>query len=289
MRPSAIPFRQWRLRWFAPVAFLLLAEMMGPSVPAQSRSVRIVDRIAAVVNGDVITESDIRWYLALDPELASRPEPLDKEVRALQQLIDQRLLHQEAEKLPTIEISPAQVEDYLAKLIARFPSESVFRQRIEGAGLDTDMLREIARHRLEILRFIDFRFRSFVFVSDQEIQSAYQQKVIAVARARGEEPPPLESVRGLLEKIISDEKVTSELIGWLDDARRAAEIILHEPYRSMRQLQEGSPEGSLLSSAIAGTGQSPRRSVFAAGAQRMRRTGRGEDKSTRSIQPLVLQ
>ncbi len=206
---------------------------MAPDVPGQSKSGRIVERIAAVVNGHVITDSDIRWFLALDPDLVGQPGPPDQEARALGQLIDQQLLDEEAEKLPTIEISAAEITAYVTRLIARFPSEALFRRRIEAAGLDAETLREIVRHRLEILRFIDFRFRSFVFVSDAEIQSAYEQKVVALARSRGEEPPPLDQVRGLLERIISDEKVMSELIAWLDEARRTAEIIIHEPYRSL--------------------------------------------------------
>lgn len=233
MRRSATPFRRPLCAGIVLAVSLLWAGEPTQSIVAGPQSVRLVDRIAAIVNGDVISESDIRWYLALDPDLADHPGPPDREVRALHQLIDQRLLDQEAEKLPAIEISAAEVQEYLTDLIARFPSESVFRRRIEEAGLDADTLREIARHRLEILRFIDFRFRSFVFVSDQEIQSAYQQKVVAVARARGQEPPALEQVRGVLEKIISDEKVTSELIAWLDEARRTAEIIVHPPYRAM--------------------------------------------------------
>lgn len=238
MRRSATHFKWSLCGGIVLVGSLLCAGQPTPPVRVGSQTFWLVDRIAAVVNGDVISESDIRWYLALDPELADHPGPPDRDVRALQQLIDQRLLDQEAEKLPAIEISDADVQDYLRQLIARFPSESVFRRRIEEAGLDSETLREIARHRLEILRFIDFRFRSFVFVSDQEIQSAYQQKVVAVARARGQEPPALEQVRTLLEKIISDEKVTSELIAWLDEARRTAEIIVHEPYRSMLTQRE---------------------------------------------------
>lgn len=198
-----------------------------------NRNQRVVlDRMAATVNGDLITESDIKWYIALDPEAGEGPAAEQIQWRALQQLIDQKLLDQEAEKLPTIEISPADVEKGLADLIARFPSESAFRQRVEAAGLDAETLRAMIKHRLEILRYIDFRFRSFVFVSDIEIQSYYEQRVVPVAKARGEQAPSLEQVRPLVEKIISDEKVKSEMIAWLDDQRQKAELTIFEPYRS---------------------------------------------------------
>ncbi|GBC77370.1 Chaperone SurA [bacterium HR08] len=192
----------------------------------------LLDRIAAVVNGRVITESDIRWYLALDPETPEGEYSEEVKSRALHQLIDQMLLYQEAEKLPTIAITEEEIERYLTELRARFSSERAFAQRLAAVGLDETTLRAIARHRVEILRFIDFRFRAFVFVSEPEVQWYYENRVIPEARRRGTTPPPLEQVRPLIEQILRNEKVKSEMIAWLDEARRTAEIILYPPYRS---------------------------------------------------------
>jgi hypothetical protein len=224
--PSARPMP---VRVLARVGILAGALALGASGFAQAL---LLDRIAAVVNGQVITESDIRWYLALDPEAPEGDLSESMKSRALHQLIDQTLLRQEAEKLPTLTITEQEVERYLAELRARFPSELAFHRRLAAAGLDEETLRTIARHRVEILRFIDFRFRSFVFVSEQEIQWYYEHRVVSDAQRRGITPPPLDQVRSLIERILRDEKVTSEMIAWLDDARRTAEIILYPPYRS---------------------------------------------------------
>ncbi len=193
----------------------------------------LIDRIAAVVNGTVITESDILWYLALDPETPEGTFSEDVRARALRQLIDQALLHQEAEKLPALPVAEPEIESYLAQLRARFPSESAFRRRLAAVGLDEQTLREIARHRVEILRFIDFRFRSFVFVSEQEVQWYYETHVLPEAQRRGTPPPPLGDVRSLIERILRDEKMKAEMIAWLEEARRRAEILLYPPYRSL--------------------------------------------------------
>ncbi len=206
--------------------------LLALSSPALAQTV-LVDRIAAVVTDTVITESDILWYLALDPETPDGAFSEETRARALQQLIDQTLLHQEAKRLPALTIAESEIENYLAQLRARFPSESVFRRRLAAVGLDERTLREIARHRVEILRFIDFRFRSFVFVSEQEVQWYYETHVAREARRRGTAPPPLEDVRGLIERILRDEKTKAEMIAWLDEARRRAEIVLYPPYRSL--------------------------------------------------------
>jgi len=224
-----------RLPWPALLARFLRGALVGLlalSSPALAQTI-LVDRIAAVVNGTVITESDILWYLALDPETPDGTFSEEVRARALQQLIDQTLLRHEAEKLPALTIAESEIENYLAQLRARFPSESAFRRRVAAVGLDERTLREIARHRVEILRFIDFRFRSFVFVSEQEVQWYYQSHVVSEAQRRGTAPPPLEDVRSLIERILRDEKTKAEMIAWLDEARRRAEIVLYPPYRSL--------------------------------------------------------
>ncbi|GBC81242.1 Chaperone SurA [bacterium HR10] len=228
--------------WSGPALRYIVWVSMGALASSVFAQTILLDRIAAVVNGRVITESDIRWYLALDPETPEGESSEEVKSRALHQLIDQMLLHQEAEKLPTIAITEEEIERYLTELRARFPSERAFARRLAAAGLDETTLRAIARHRVEILRFIDFRFRAFVFVSEPEVQWYYENRVIPEARRRGMAPPPLEQVRPLIEQILRNEKVKSEMIAWLDEARRTAEIILYPPYRSPAASSPSSPK-----------------------------------------------
>lgn len=227
------------------LALALWAFTLSTLVMAQAV---LLDRIAAVVNGTVITESEIRWYLALDPEVPEGDFSEDLRTRALHQLIDQALLHQEAQKLPTLEISESEIQRYLAELRARFSSESVFRRRLASVGLDDETLRAIARRRLEILRFIDFRFRAFVFVSEQEVQWYYEHRVLPDAQRRHLPPPSLDEARPLIQQILRNEKVSAEMISWLDQARRTAEIILYPPYRpaSASDHSAGSSHDSMI-------------------------------------------
>src|SRR5262245_29262212 len=84
-----------------PTAFCLLLSLASP-VHAQ----KVVDKMVATVNAgvqtDLITYSDLMWQLALQPD-----SPIDNPSStslnsALRLLIDQRLILQEAEKLPSI-------------------------------------------------------------------------------------------------------------------------------------------------------------------------------------------
>jgi len=129
-----------------------------------------IDRLVAVVNETPITESDLLWFLALDAEAPAGSFSDEMKRSALRQFIDQELLYQEAEKLPSIEVKPEEINQYISELIHRFPSESTFRRRLDAVGLDQTTLQQIVQRRLVILQFMEFRFRAFVFVTDPEIQ-----------------------------------------------------------------------------------------------------------------------
>lgn len=202
----------------------VVAPAPPPSAAHTAQSV-VIDRLVAVVNDAPITESDLLWFLALDAEVPAGSFTDDLKRRALRQLIDQELLYQEAEKLPSIEVKPDDVDRYISELSRRFPSASAFRRRLDEVELDATTLHQIVRRRLVILQFIEFRFRAFVFVTDQEIQSYYESRLLPLARERGQKPPPLESIKDLIEKTLIEDRVESELSQWFEEARRQADIV----------------------------------------------------------------
>ncbi|MCS6804041.1 MAG: SurA N-terminal domain-containing protein [Acidobacteriota bacterium] len=189
-------------------------------------SVILVDRLVALVNGEPITESDLLWLMALDPQQPEGTFTNRAKRLRLEQAIDQQLLYQEAQKLPAIDVRPEDISRFIAELVRQFPSESVFRRRLEAVGLDGPALQQRVRQQLIILQFIEFRFRSFVLVSDAEIQTYYQSRVARLLQERGETPPPLdEKLRSVIEQTIVEDKVQSDLNDWFEEARLRAEIV----------------------------------------------------------------
>ena len=76
---------------------------------------QVVDKMVATVNAgvrtDLITYSDLLWQLALQPgTVLDNPTSQDLNF-ALSRLIDQRLILQEAEKLPTIVPTQKEIND----------------------------------------------------------------------------------------------------------------------------------------------------------------------------------
>jgi peptidyl-prolyl cis-trans isomerase SurA len=180
---------------------LLLTILLVPVAVGQARQAtgsEVVDKMIATVNGSLITYSDLLWQLALQPDTPLDTPRVEDLSRSLNLLIDQRLILQEAAKLPTIAPNHAEVETALADLLRHVPSQADFQQRVRRVGLTAEQLREIVRQRVEIEKYLDFRFRSFTVVSPQEVADYYHDVYVPRfrQRTRGHIVPKLEAARG---------------------------------------------------------------------------------------------
>jgi parvulin-like peptidyl-prolyl isomerase len=196
---------------------------------------KVVDKMVATVNAgvrtDLITYSDLIWQLALQPNtLLDNPNSADLN-RAMRLLIDQRLILQEAEKIPTIVPTQKEVSDARDELARNFTSPLEFQQRLQRVGLTSEKLDEIVEQRLKMEKYLDFRFRNFVVISQKEIADYYREVYTPRLQARfpGRIVPPLEQVRGEIEKTLMEAKIESDTDAFLDAARERAEIVMLNP------------------------------------------------------------
>ncbi|MEW6207622.1 MAG: hypothetical protein AB1631_04595 [Acidobacteriota bacterium] len=205
------------------VCLLLLATF---AIQTSAQNQKTIDQILVVVNDEIITRTDLLWNLALDPNAPSLAGPVSSDLlkQMLEVLIDQRLVYQEAAKIPS-EVSQDEIEKMRNELIKKFPSETAFRQRAESVGLTSARIDELIRERVLIERFVEFRFRSFVFVSENEIQKYYDEQLAPRVREGGQIPPPAEQVRDQINELLKREKFDQELDRWLKEARQRSDII----------------------------------------------------------------
>lgn len=204
-------------------------------LPEEVRAQQVVDKMVATVSAGVKTElitySDLVWQLALQPDT-----PLDNPTsadlnRALRLLIDQRLILQEAEKLPTINPTAKEISDARDELAKNFSSVSDFQQRLMRVGLTSVKLDEIIEQRLKMEKYLDFRFRSFVVISQAEIADYYKDVLIPRLKVRspGRVIPTLDEAKSEIERTLIEAKIESDTDAFLDTARERAEIVMLNP------------------------------------------------------------
>ena len=196
----------------------------------------IVDKtIATVSDGtskpELITYSDLLWQLALEPDTPLSPPTSEDLNRALQTLIDLRLFALEAERLPSAEPNRDEIKAQIKRIVDNFKSEAEFQRRLRLVGFDSiddDNFQRMMSQRVAIEKYIEFRFRSFVIVTIEEEKKYYREVYTPDFRRRnpGLLLPDFEQVRVQINKIVTEEKIEQDILKFLDDAKRRAEIIL---------------------------------------------------------------
>ncbi len=216
------------------VAAVTLTLLTVVSVTGQTRENGrgvVVDKMVATVNGALITYSNLVWQLALQPDTPlDRPRREDLQ-RAFERVIDQRLIFLEAHKLPHITPKSEEVEKEIAELVRRFPSQAEFQRRISQVGLTAEKLREIIEERVEIEKYLDFRFRSLIVITPKEIADYYRD--VYLPRMKQQTPgrivPTQEEARSEIERTLTESKIASDMTRFLDAERDRAEIVILNP------------------------------------------------------------
>ncbi|MBI4851701.1 MAG: SurA N-terminal domain-containing protein [Acidobacteria bacterium] len=192
---------------------------------AKAQSI-VVDQLIATVNGDAITKSDLVWALVLNPKTKQTDLTLNLPI-VLEQVIDQRLLLSEANRLPNLDPTQIEISKTIAEVVKKFPSEALFYQRLEEVGLTGEILQKIFRERLLILKYVDFRFRAFAIITENEIQAYYEENVKSKLLTQNINPSdkPSDEERKLIEAILVEERVNIQIEQFLDSARQQADIV----------------------------------------------------------------
>ncbi len=186
--------------------FLLTALLApGPGLAGEEAlrpRVSTLERVLAVVDERPLLLSDVR-ALQTVRGLAEGP--------ALEAAIDERLMYLEASRLPQADVSPEDEERAFALLLETRPA-------LRGSVPEPD-LRRLLRRQLAVLKYVEFRFRPQVRVSDDEVRKAWEE-----AQSGSPEGPALEdeqeAIRARLERRALDERIEA----WVTSLRNRADV-----------------------------------------------------------------
>ena len=196
----------------------------------------IVDKTVATVDDGVgkpelITYSDLLWQLALQPNISITPPSSEDLNRALQLLINQRLIAIESERLPQDPPNDAEIDAEIKRVLELFPSTAEFEKRLRIVGFDSvkdDNFVRMMAQRVRIEKYLDFRFRSFVVITPEDETKYYREVFTPDFRKRfpGLLVPTLNEKRAEIDRFLTEEKVARSIETFLDEAKRRAEVVV---------------------------------------------------------------
>jgi hypothetical protein len=174
---------------------------LAPPALAQQvpSSVTTIERIVAVVDG--------RPLLLSDERAMERVRGLS-EPAALEAVIDERLMYLEASRLPQAAVLAEEEQRSAQELLERRPS---LRDSVSAEDL-----RRIVRRQIAILKYVEFRFRPQLRVSDQDVRAAFEADP-----AQGDSwEAAKQGIRERLERRALDERVEN----WVRELRARADV-----------------------------------------------------------------
>jgi hypothetical protein len=187
----------------------------------------IIDRIAIIVNNQIIKDSDIERDLRVVDFLNREKLVLDPTARksAANRLIDQVLIRREIQvgEYPTPSQSDA---DKLFQQIVkdRFANHAALIKALASYGLTEDQLKQYLLWQLTVLRFIDQRFRPAVLVTDQDIEQYYNEHRSQFRKTGTAQPKSLDEARSEIQQAIAGERMNKLFYAWLAARRKSANI-----------------------------------------------------------------
>lgn len=187
----------------------------------------IIDRIAIVVNNQIIKDSDIQRDLRAVDFLNQEKLVVDPATRrtAANRLIDQVLIRREIQVGEYQTPSQSDADKLFAQLDKdRFANQEALTKGLSQYGLREDELKQYLLWQLTVLRFVDQRFRPAVLVTDQDVEQYYNEHTSQFKKAGTAQPKSLDEARAEIQQSISGERMNKLFYAWLDARRKAATI-----------------------------------------------------------------
>jgi hypothetical protein len=224
------------------LVFALLAGRMSPAQAANAKGPDTgaevtLDRVAAIVNGELILESDLESeerLAAFQP--FTRATPVTRE-QLLDRLIDRKLIVQQMALQPEAPISDADVDAELASLRKNIPAcaayhcetDAGWQKFVADQGFTLAELRVHWRLRMRVLRFVEERFRMGIRISQAEIDDYYKTTLLPAYQKENATPPAEATIADRIQEILLQQRVDTLLDDWLTALRAQGGVTILTP------------------------------------------------------------
>jgi hypothetical protein len=160
----------------------------------------VIDRVLAILPGQIITLSDVQ--AALDLGLVEAPAGDERIAGGLSAVIDRMLMLNEVRRVAPPEPAPAAVDARMVRIRQRFSTPADLSRVMAARGLDESVVRLFAADDLRLASYLDERFSAASQPTDEEIRQAGES-----ARQR-----------------LTDERRRTLIAAWTAELRRRADV-----------------------------------------------------------------
>jgi hypothetical protein len=189
-----------------------------------------LDRIVVVVNKGIILASQwdeaIRFEAFVEGRDLAALTDADCDA-ALDRLIEQELLEQQIATTTYQPATPQEIDARAADLrrqLAPTAADEQWHARLARYRLSEEDVRARIAIQVDVLRFIDLRFRPSIHIDPRNVEAYYRTTFAPQMRAGGQQPPELKFAAPQIEEILVQQRIDELLSAYLKNLRAQSRI-----------------------------------------------------------------
>ena len=209
----------------ATITFVLLLSAAGAprefSGSATLQSARVVDRIVARIEDDIILLSQVRELGAFQQLIDGHAESDDK---LLQELIEQWMVETEATASHFPQPAQSEVDRELTRLKEHFANPENYASRLSELGLSAAQVRQLLSRQIYVERYVDYKFRPSVQIQPSDIDAYYQKELLPDLAKNNQPAPHRAEVEEQIRELLIQRGISDMTVKWLDDTKARLRI-----------------------------------------------------------------
>jgi parvulin-like peptidyl-prolyl isomerase len=188
---------------------------------AGAQSTRVVDRIVARIEGDVILQSQVRELGAFQQLIEGQAESDDK---LLNELIEQWVVNTEASTSHFPQPAQSEADREMTRLQGNFSSSEAYSARLRELGLTSSQVRQMLSRQIHVVRYLDYKFRPSVQVDPSQIDAYYQKELLPELAKKNEPAPGRRAAEEQIRELLVQRGISDLTAKWLDETKSRLKI-----------------------------------------------------------------
>jgi len=190
------------------------------------QSGRVVDRIVARIEDDIILQSQVRELAAFQQLIESHAESDDQ---LLSELVEQWVVQTEAAAAHFPSPAQSEVDRELQRLTARFGNAAAYSARLNELGLSATQVRQLLARQIYVERYLDYKFRPSAEVESSDIDAYYQKTLLPELAKKNQPAPSRAEVDEQIRELLVQQRISDLTAKWLDETKSRLKIELTPP------------------------------------------------------------
>ena len=197
-----------------------------------------LDRIVAIVNDNVILDSDVNQELrfeAFDP-YRNRLEGTTRD-KVIERLINRALILQQLKLQPEDAPADEEVNKQINELRKNIPACAAYHcQTKEGwdrfladHGFNEDSFFALWKERMTVLNFIEERFQTGIDITQAQIKDYYDKVLLPEYERQHAPAPKIEAISSQIHEILVQQQISNLLQDWLQSLRAQGSVVVLHP------------------------------------------------------------